>query len=43
MVIYSYHVEKKKKIYSLSLDSYFLMLWTILGLGRDNYGIRARL
>ena len=36
MVIYSYPVEKKRKIsYNLSLDGSFLMLWTLLGLGRD--------
>ena len=36
MIIYSYPMEKKRKIsYNLSLDGSFLVLWTILGLGRD--------
>ena len=36
MIIYSYPMEKKRKIfYNLSLDGSFLVLWTISGLGRD--------
>ena len=36
MVIYFYPVKKKRKISSsISPDSSSLMLWTVLGLGRD--------
>ena len=36
MVISFYPMEKKRKIScSISLDSSFLMLWIVLGLGRD--------
>jgi len=39
MVIYSYPVEKKRKIsYRLSSNSSFLMFWNLLGLGRDSNG-----
>ena len=37
MVIYYYRIEKKRKIsYNFSLDGFFLMLWTILGLRHDS-------